>query len=336
MLQTLLDGYRGTTLIYIAAKLGLPDLLADGPQSSDALARAIGAHPPSLHRIMRGLVALGVFSEGDDGRFGLTALGACLPRETPGSLHTAAIVWGEQFVGAWGGLLHSALTGETAFNHVFGRSIWEIWPQHPEFNQLLVQATTQVATAVLAVYDFSSFSSIADVGGGHGALLAAILKMHPAATGLLFDQPHVVAEARPYLEAAGVATRCRVVGGNFFEHLPEGADLYILKTVIHDWDDEESRAILRQCHRALQGPARLLLIERVMPARVEQAPEVILSDLHMLAMGGGRERTAAEYRALFAAAGLALTRVIPTSSPFSLIEGIRAEAKESSHEQSLA
>ena len=131
--------------------------------------RTIGAHAPSLHRIIRGLVALGVFSEGDDGRFGLTALGACLQRETPGSLHTAAIVWGEQFVGAWGGLLHSVLTGETAFNHVFGRSIWEIWPQHPECNQLMVQATTQVAAAVLAVYDFSSHSIIADVGGGSEA-----------------------------------------------------------------------------------------------------------------------------------------------------------------------
>ena len=228
------------------------------------------------------------------------------------------------------------MTGETAFNHVFGRSIWEIWPQHPEFNQLMVQATIQVTAAVLAVYDFSPFSIIADVGGGHGALLAAILQAHPAATGMLFDQPHVVAEARPYLEAAGVATRCRIVGGNVFERLPEGADIYILKSVIHDWDDEESLAILRQCHRALQGPARLLLVERVMPARAEQAPEVVLSDLHMLAMGGGRERTEAEYRALFAAAGVALTRVIPTPSPFSVIEGVRAEAKESRHEQSLA
>jgi hypothetical protein len=212
MLQTLLDGYCGTAISYIAAKLGLLDLLADGPQSSDALARSIGAHAPSLHGIMRGLVVLGVFSEGDDGRFGLTTLGECLQREIPSSLHTSALVWGEQCVGAWGSL----------------------------------------------------------------------------------------------------------------------------KGVIHDWDDEESLAIPRHCHRALKGPARLLLVERVMPARAEQAPTVVLSDLHMLAMGGGRERTEAEYRALFAAAGVALTRVILTPSPFNVIEGVRSGAEESRHEQSLA
>jgi SAM-dependent methyltransferase len=209
-------------------------------------------------------------------------------------------------------------------------SQWKHRAQHPElnehFNAWLGQTTAQATDAILAAYDFSSFRTIADVGGGHGALLAAILNAHPSATGILFDQPHVVAASRPYLERAGVAARCRVEEGSFFEHVPDGADAIMLKSVIHDWDDEQSLAILRNCHRALKQYGTLLLIERVLPDRVMHAPEVILQDLHMLAITGGRERNGVEYRALLAAAGFRLTRIIPARSGHSIIEGVHAEA----------
>jgi SAM-dependent methyltransferase len=331
-LQTLLNGYRSTALLYLAAKLDLADLLASGPRSSADLAQSLGAHLPSLHRVLRGLVTLGVCSEKEDGRFGLTALGTCLQSERPGSVRGSAILCGEEWVAAWGALLHSVMTGETAFNHVFGMSQWDHRVQHPElnecFNARTRESTAQAMSAILAAYDFSPFCTIADVGGGHGALLAAILQAYPSATGILFDQPHVVAEGRPYLEAAGVTARCRVDGGNFFECVPDGADAHILKSVIHDWDDGQSLAILRNCHRALKRQGRLLLIERVMPIRAEHTPEMIMGDLHMLAVTGGQERSEFEYRALFASAGFKLTRVIPTYSWLSIIEGIPTEQKE--------
>jgi len=332
MLRSLISGYRGTALVYVAARLGLADLLADGPRSSADLARSVGAHAPSLHRILCGLVALGVCSEQRGGRFGLTELGAGLRSEVPGSLRGRAILTGEEDYGAYGALLHTAMTGETAFNHVFGMSPWQHREQHSHlsehFSTWLGQGTHWTTGALLAAYDFSSFRTIADVGGCHGSVLAVILRAHPSATGILFDQPHVVAGARPCLEAAGVAGRCRVVGGSFFDRIPDGADAHILRSIIHDWDDERSLAILSNCHRALNEGGKLLLVERLMPARLRHEPGVAEMDVHMLAMTGGRERTEAEYRALLAAAGFALARVIPTRSQFSIIEGLRAEGEE--------
>jgi len=321
---TLLNGYRGTALLCVATKLGLADLLASGPRSSAELAQTLGAHAPSLHRILRGLVAVGLCFEAPDGRFGLTSAGRWLRTDIPGTLRDQALLAGEEYVGAWGSLLHTVLTGETAFDHAFGMSQWEHRRQHPElgegFGVGLARGTTEAVDAILAAYDFAPFATIADVGGGHGALVAAILRAHPAARGILVDQPDVVAAAQPDLEAAGVAARCEVVGGSFFEHVPEGADLCILKSVIHDWDDERSLALLRNCHRALPADGTLLLIERIMPVRVDRDPHAVLLDVHMLALTGGRERTEEEYRALLTAAGFTPRRVILTTSGFSLIE----------------
>ena len=331
-LRALLNGYRGTALLYVAARLSISDLLADGPQSSDELARAIGAHAPSLHRVLRGLVALGVCSEERDGRFGLGELGDALRADAPRSQRGEALLCGEERAGAWGGLLHSVMTGETAFDHVFGTSAWEHREQHPELEECLqaglAQSTARVADAVLAAYDFSPFHTIADVGGGYGALIADILKAHPSARGILIDQPHVTARARAQLEAAGVAARCHVVATSLFDPLPPGADAHILKSVIHDWDDERSLAILRNCHKALDERGRLLLIERVLPARVEHDPDATWVDLRMLALTGGRERSEAEYRALLAAGGFTRMRVIPTRSSFRIIEAARGAAAE--------
>jgi len=331
-LRALLSGYRSTTLLYVAAKLGLADLLADGPRTSADLAQSLGAHAPSLHRVIRGLVALGVCSEEDDGSFSLTPLGTWLRAETPGSLRGLALLAAEESTAAWGGLLHSVMTGETAFRHVFGMTQWEHRKERPElneyFNACLDHATHRVAEAILEAYDFSSFGTIADVGGGHGVLLAAILNAHPSVTGILFEQAHVVDGARSSLEAAGVAPRCRVVGGSFFDRIPNAADAHILKSIIHNWDDEKSLAILRNCHRALKPQGTLLLIERLMPARVKYDPDSVLIDIHMLALTGGRERTEAQFRALLSDAGFTLTRVTATRSPFSIIEGRPAKAGE--------
>jgi SAM-dependent methyltransferase len=322
-----LDGYRNVGLLYVAAELGLADLLADGPRSSAELAQTLGAHAPSLHRVLRGLVLAGVCSEERDGRFGLTPLGKWLQADRSGSLRGSVLLTGKEYVGAWGGLLHSAMTGEAAFDHVFGMSVWEHRRQHPELNEYfnagMNRGADGAADLILAAYDFSSFRTIADVGGGQGALLAAILKAHPSATGILFDLPHVVAGASSCLQTAGVAERCRIAGGSFFDHIPDGADAHLLKNVVHDWDDERAIALFRNCHRALEPGGVLLLVERVMPARVKRNSDVILTDIHMLALGGGRERSVEEYRALFAAAGFRLTKVISTKSWFCIIEGKR-------------
>jgi SAM-dependent methyltransferase len=327
-LREQLHDYHSAALIYLAARLGLADLLTDGPRRSDDLARSLGAHAASLHRVLRGLVVIGICSQERDGRFAITRLGLRLQTGKPGSLRASAILCGEEFSAAWFGLLHSVMSGGAAFDHVYGMSSWEHREQHSElndcFNAEFRHHTALAARAVQAVYDFSSFPVMVDVGGGHGALVAALLKTHPSATGILFDLPHVVARAREYLETVGVAARCRIVGGSFFEHVPEGEAL-ILKSVIHDWDDESSLKILKHCHRSLKPRGRLILLERIMPARPEQAPEVIMGDLHMLAVTGGRERSEIEYLSLFAASGFRLTRVIKTWYSLCVIEGVRAE-----------
>ncbi|MHC4711918.1 MAG: methyltransferase [Planctomycetota bacterium] len=324
-LGALLNGYQNTALLYVAAKLGLADLLADAPKGSVELARSLGAHPLSLHRILRGLVVLGVCSEGGDGRFGLTSMGNLLRTGVEGSLKNLAVVCGEQYAGAWGGLLHSAMTGETAFNHVFGMSQWEHRRHHADLNERfsadLNEETARAAAAIVEAYDFPAEGVVCDVGGGHGALLCEILRACPSASGILFEQPHVAAAARSHLESRGVAGRCRVAEGDFFEGVPEGADLYVLKSVIHDWPDERGVAILRNCHGAMKGQGGVILVERLMPERAKDVPDTIFVDLHMLAVTGGRERGEAEYRALLAEAGFTLTRAIRTRGPFSIIEG---------------
>jgi hypothetical protein len=334
-LQSLMDGYRSTALIYVAAKLGIADLLAGRARKSDELAVELGADAASLHRILRALSALKVLSEDDAGCFGLTKLGDHLRTGGPGSLRAAAILCGEERMPAWRGLEHSAMTGETAFQYVFGVDIWTHRKQHPELNALfnagIGERTARVTQAIVAAYDFSRFRMVADVGGGQGVLLTGILKAYPATQGILFDQPHVVAGAREYLDGNEVVARCRIVGGNIFENVPEGADLQILKSVIHDWADGPALEILRNCHRALKPRGTLLVIERILPARAEQAPGVILGDLHMLAITGGRERTIDEYRSLLARSGFRLSRVIEMASPLRIIEALHMEAREESN-----
>jgi O-methyltransferase/methyltransferase family protein len=329
----MVTGYYVSQALYVAAKLGIADVLKDGPRHYTTLAQLTGTHSPSLYRLLRLLASAGVCDEQENGHFGLTAIGAYLQTDISGSLRAIAL----QFAGpwhshGWSDLLHSVQTGEIAFDHLFGMGVFPYLTQHPDeaaiFDAAMTAFSTQAAAAVVPAYDFSALGTIVDVGGGHGALLSAILHATPTARGLLFDMPHVVEGAKRQIEAAGLAERCAVVGGDFFTAVPSGGDAYILSEVIHDWDDERSLTILKSCHRAMNKQGRLLLVELVLPARIDQSPTsqiIVGSDVNMLVLAGGRERTEAEFRALFEAAGFTLTRIIPTQGLASVVEGIRLE-----------
>ena len=328
LLQAIMD-YPSAQVVHAAARLGLADLLADGPRSVEDLAAATGTHAPSLGRLVRALAALGAVAQVDDGRVELTALGATLRSDLPGSVRDAVLfLAGEWYWRAWGGLLHSVRTGEPAFDGIFGMSNFEYWEHDAEagaIHDAFFRTMSRTMSApIVAAYDFARFGTVVDVGGSTGALLAAILQAHPDARGLLFDLPHVVSGAAPVLAEAGVADRCAVVGGSFFESVPTGGDAYLLKQVIHDWDDERSVAILRRCRQAMAPRSVLLLIEMVVPERVEagaEARRVARMDLQMLVLTpGGRERTVEEFRSLLGGAGFELRAAIRTESPFHILE----------------
>ena len=326
MLQ-LISGFWISRAIYIAAKLGIADLLRDGPRTAAELAAATGAHASSLYRVLRALASVGVFTEDEKRGFALTPLSETLRTDAPGSLRAFATVeLGEEHYPAWGELLHSVKTGKIAFDRAFGMPVWEFFEQNPEnaktFNDAMTGMTLAVNGAVLSGYDFSPIGKIVDVGGGHGSLIASILKANPQMKGVLFDAPSVAEGARSRIEVAGIADRCEVVPGDFFQSLPGGGDAYILKWIIHDWDDDRSITILRNCHSAMTEAGKLLLVEAVVPRGSEPHFSKFI-DLNMLVMTGGRERTENEYRMLLEASGFKLTRTIPTESPMSVIEGER-------------
>ena len=328
VLRHLSTGFWISQAIAVVADLGIADHLKNGAKSCAELAQAVGAHPGALYRLLRGTASVGVFAEDETGRFALTPLAALLLTDRHQSWRAAAIlngaVWAWQ---PWGALAYSVKTGQPAFDHVFGVDFDGYLAQHGEagevFQAFMDVATAEEAMAVTPVYDFSGLTTIVDVGGGHGALLAAILKANPGPRGILFDAPHVVASAPPRLEAEGVADRCEVVGGDFFAALPPGGDAYLLKWILVSWDDERAVTILQNCRRALSAHGKLLVIERIIPPGNEPFFGK-LADLNLLVMYQGRHRTEAEYRSLFARAGFELSRIIPTESPteFSVIEGL--------------
>jgi hypothetical protein len=327
-LQQLIQSFQVTQCIYVAAKLGIADLLKDGPRRSEELAKATGTHAPSLYRVLRLLTAVDLFTEGEAHSFALTPLGAYLQTGVPGSMRTMALAYGEKpFWPVWGALLHSVETGEPSFQHAFGLKTWDYYAQHPEeaelFNNFMTELTASVAPTVAGAYDFSASSTLVDIGGGHGQMLASILQAHPTLHGVLFDLPHVVKGAPPLLEEAFVSGRCQVIGGDAFTAVPADYDTYLLSRVIHDWDDERTIAILTRCHQAMKPQGKVLLVERVIPT--DRTPElhVLESDVIMLVAPGGKERTEAEYRALLEAAGFELTKLIPVLTPYYIIEAVR-------------
>jgi len=321
----LFNGYRVSQILYVAARLGIADLLADGPKTAGELAAATGANADALYRILRALASLDVFEEAADHRFALTPMAALLRQDHPFSVRAQALFFGEDAYRSWGDLLHTVMTGETAFDHVFGAHHWEYLAQHPEasaiFNATMTANAQRAAAAIVDTFDLSTARSVVDVGGGHGLLLAAVLRANPALHGILFDEEHVVAGALPTLQAAGVADRCERVAGSFFETLPSGADVYMMRHILHDWEDEQCVAILRNCANALAAAGRVVVIESVIEPGNDPSPAKF-QDLMMMVMNGGRERTADQFRALFTAAGLRLTRITPTAAE-SLIEGVR-------------
>ena len=327
-LQRMLAGAWISSAIALASKLGVADLLADGPKALDELAEATSSHPPSLFRLLRALASVGIFQEAEDGRFILTPLAEPLQSVIPGSLRAFAIMLGEEWHWqAWGRLGHSVQTGESAFEQLQGMTVFDYWTQHPAagaiFDAAMTSRGAEEERAVLAAYDFSGITTLADIGGGHGSFLTALLQACPQVHGLLFDLPNVIVGARARIEMAGLQERCRVVAGSFFESVPGGADAYILKKVIHDWDDERAATILRHCCRALPETGRLLLVELVVPPGNEPSFAKLLDLLMLVWTPGGKERSAAEHETLLASAGFELTRIVPTASAVSVIEAVR-------------
>ena len=324
-LTRLIRGYQFTQALYAAARLGLPDLVADGPQPTTDLAGRCGVAAPVLARLLRALTTLGVFAEVAPDTFGPTPRSHLLRPGVPGSQRADLLLAGADLYPRWGHFLQALQTGETTAQIAYGMGAWAWRAQHPEmsaiFDDAMVEHSRARVAALVAAYDFAPFGTIVDIGGGRGALLAEILRATPSARGVLFDQPHVVAGAAAVFAAAGVADRARVAPGDFFAAVSGGGDAYILSMILHDWDDERSLAILARCREAMAVSGTLLLVERALPVEgVDRPWEPFFSDLHMLAGLGGRERSAADWRALLAAAHFDMTRIVPTTADASLIE----------------
>lgn len=324
-LRQMMTGYWVSQSLYVAAKLGLADLLALTPQQPGSLAQATATDPQALLRLLRALASLGLLEENADGYFHLTLLGSYLRTEVPGSLRSLALWNGGLSYQVWRELEYSVKTGQPAARCVLGMGSFQYLAAHPELGEVFHTAMTGLARATAAAitraYDFSEFDFVVDVGGGHGALLTAILQTSPRLRGLLFDAPSVINGAGKRIREAGLTSRCTLVAGDFFAGVPKGGDVYLLSSILHDWDDESCVRILKHCRAVMGKKSKLLLVECVIPAG-NQPDFGKLLDLQMLVMTGGRERTQAEYQALLAAADFTLTRIISTSVAECVIEAV--------------
>ena len=324
-LARLMDGYLVTQLLAVAARLGVADVLADGPRTSAEIADAVGADPRALHRVLRNLAIEDVLEELDDGRFALSPMGERLRGDVPGSLRGAVLARGELYYRSAEQFLPAVRDGGVPYELAHGEPFFEHLSRHPEreaaFQGSMAGRSGQEAADVVAAYDFTGIGRLVDVGGGSGILLAAILDATPGLRGVLFDRPGVVADVAPM-------ERCELVPGDFFESVPEGADCYVLSRVIHDWDDAEAVRILARVRAAMQPGSRMLLVEALLPERAVDQPLAVRMDVNMLMLfSDARERTEAEYRRLLADADLRLERVHPTRSPagLSVLESFPAQ-----------
>ena len=311
----------------VAAELGVADQLSKGPKSSTELATAVGVHEPSLYRILRSLASVGVFVESGERKFANTPMSEMLRSDVPGSMRSGARFMARPWhFSAWGNMLHSAKTGETTCPKTLGSEIFEFFAANPEeselFNDAMSAMSAMSAPAIVEAYDFSGIDTLADIAGGHGFLLSQILKANPTLKGILFDLEHVLAGAAEALEREGVADRVKTATGDFFKEVPT-ADAYIMKHIIHDWDDDRAVQIMKTIHLAMPDNGRLLIVEMVVPPGNEPHPSKVL-DLEMLTLPGGLERTEKEYSDLFERAGFRLDSVVPTKSPFSILEGVKS------------
>jgi O-methyltransferase domain len=311
--------------VRVAAEMDLPAHLAAGPVGSVQLAASCGAHEPSMRRLLRALTAMDVLATDDQDRYTLTSLGRSLATLGPWARYTAE----DPAWSAWACLSHAIRTGQPAFPHVHGMASWAYHATHPDadarFQAAMAATTTGTAAAIATSHDFSRYPVIADVGGGRGTLIAEVLRHHASARGVLADLPHVIEQTRPALADAGLLDRCDLHGGDFFTSLP-AADVYLLKSVLHDWDDDEAEQILASCRRASRPASKLLIIERILPDKVTPADlEALLTDLNMLVLLGGKERTRTEFTELLGRAGYRLGQITPTPTEFSIIEATRAD-----------
>lgn len=314
-LRRLVDGYAVSRAVHVVAALGIVDHLLPGPATVEALAAATGSHGPTLARLLRALCTVGLFREEDDGRFSVTRLGEGLREGSPLKTWAAWLARPSTW-GMWGELEASVRTGGAAFPVANGAGIWDHYASHPvdgeAFNRAMTGNSRANAEAILRAYDFTPFRLIVDVAGGQGSFLAAVLGASPSSRGIVFDQPHVVPGTQKALAAAGLATRCEAVGGDFFSGVPTGGDAYVLKSILHDWDDADALRILAACRRAMSPAGRLLIIERVLS---KETPELgRFRDLLMLVMYGGLERSQPEFERLLVGAGFRLTRIAPTGN----------------------
>lgn len=328
-IMSVMTGAWAARLVHTAAELGIADHLADGPRDVNFLAAQMQAHAPSLARLLRALTAIRVLYESKERTYSLTPLGATLQSDVPGTMRAwVLLAFSDDQGTAWEALTHAVRTGEHAFQHIFGTDMWTRLAERPEAARLFdaaMQSLTQGANGPLITnYPFEKFRWIVDVGGGNGSLLLPVAECYPAMRVTVFDLPHVADAARSQIVVAGLSDRCEAVGGDMFVAVPAGADAYVLKGVIHDWEDKEAVAILRTCRAAMSDGSKLLLIERILPEHID--PEDVLTrakfihDINMMVNPGGRERTEAEFRNLLAHADLRLACVLSMSIPLAVME----------------
>jgi hypothetical protein len=321
-------GFIVSQAISVASKLYLADHLKTGAKTLAELAEMTQTHEPSLYRLLRGLTSVGVFARDGEGNYSNSPLSEVLRSDHPQSIRAAAhMICDREHWNSHGNMLHSVKTGEIAFDHTFGMPVFPYFAANPEVAEIFDNAMTSfsgpIAEAVVATYDFADAGTIADIAGGHGFLLAKVLKSAPQAKGILFDQPQVVAGADAVLQREGVDDRIEKIGGDFFREIPVEADIYLMKFIIHDWNDEQSVQILSNLAKSAKPGARVLLVESVVEEDDAVPSMSKVMDLNMLAMTGGKERTEKEYAALFEKTGFRLTRVIPTPSPMQIVEAVK-------------
>jgi hypothetical protein len=320
------SGYWVSQALYVAAKLAVADCLAAGAKSVTELAAQCGAQPQALYRLLRALASVGIFAETPGQHFELTPLAQPLRSDVPDTKRAMVLMTGEEQYQAWGELLYSVTTGKKGFDRVFGKPLFDYLAERPEqaalFDAAMVSIHGRETPAMLAAYDFSPLGTVADLGGGNGSVLIAILQKHQQLRGILFDLPNVVARANANITAARLTDRCQAISGSFFESVPRGADAYLMRHIIHDWDDVQSLTILRNIHRAAPAGAKLLIAEFVI--KPGNDPDLAkLLDLTMLVIPGGQERTADEYRRLLAAGGFELERIVSTTADVSILEAVK-------------
>lgn len=323
VLLEMMYGYQKSQALFVAAKLGIADILSNGSKTADELAKATGVNSRSIYHLMRSLISVGVFSTEDNDKFQLNPMGKHLLTGTSDSLRGTVMAMGDEGYQAWGNLLYGIKTGKTAFNHTFNRDFYSYFKQNSEasvnFNEWMKETTREWLLPVLEAYDFSEVKTLVDVGGGIGTLTAVILNANPKMQAILFDREDVVVGAERVLEGAGVADRCQIVGGNFFDAVLPDGDLYLISRVLLNWDDTDAIKILTNCYQAMTVKDRLVVVDFMLP-KGKMSPFIGLGSLNLFLLCGNFMRTEDEFYNLLSSAGFKVTNTIKTTGPVSAIE----------------